>query len=341
VTAGQFSPTDDLFIATGGYDGLLRLWDLSLHDTLSGELNNHVKEVDSGHGCPPEGTAEPSCGISTLDWSPDGTKILTGGNNFGLAIFQVNVATSSMNKIVGLSDAHAAPITRAMWSPDGKRIVSSSADGVIKTWELSGSSLEPIDQVQTQGSTVHSVAFNNDGTLIASAHQLMFGELEQRRRMDVVDSSMINIWSASNLSQGALASLPTTNQLDVPPVNRCINWAPAAFGKLEGGHALVVGSETGTISVLLYTDSGATGPRLSLVMQRFAVHDGEGFRRQVFSPSGHVIASASFPNGGSFKLATWAWTDALVSHPAKPARPRHEFQLTGLLVDCVFAGSSH
>ena len=61
---------------------------------------------------------------------------------------------------------HTEPVTWAMFSPDGSRIVTASRDGTARLWEASGRSLKAL-----RGHTgwVYSAIFSGDGTRIVTA----------------------------------------------------------------------------------------------------------------------------------------------------------------------------
>lgn len=64
-------------------------------------------------------------------------------------------------------DGHTAPVTKAVFSPDGKEVVTSSRDGTIRTWDpLTGAELARLDS-KSEG--IYEFQFNPNGTFIATA----------------------------------------------------------------------------------------------------------------------------------------------------------------------------
>jgi WD40 repeat protein len=64
-----------------------------------------------------------------LAWSPDGTRVVSGGNNH---IARVWDATSG--KTLLQFTGHQQDIFTAAWSPDGTLIATASADGSVRVW---------------------------------------------------------------------------------------------------------------------------------------------------------------------------------------------------------------
>ena len=63
---------------------------------------------------------------------------------------------------------HADVVRRAVFSPDGMRIATASADGTAKIWDAANGKELLTLQASSEG-WVDSVAFSRDGTLLATA----------------------------------------------------------------------------------------------------------------------------------------------------------------------------
>lgn len=186
ITAITWSP-DSTRVATAGSDKAVQVWDAS---------DGHIITAYTGHhkfirclSWSPNGQYIASCedtdlriwnafsgqhvftftahpktlvGMTSLSWSPDGTRIATGGGDNHVMVWNpyngsaISTYTQQRNTINGLA-----------WSPDGKRIASGSSDKTVHIWAAETGA----DRIICQGHTkaVNAVAFSPDGKRIASS----------------------------------------------------------------------------------------------------------------------------------------------------------------------------
>jgi WD40 repeat protein len=100
---------DGRFIAEGGQNGLLRLW-----DATTGEI---IRTFQGASGT-----------VNSIDWSPDSTKIVTGGDDFVVKVWEV-VTTHNIASLEG----YDASVYSVAWSPNGQYLASVS---LVETWSL-------------------------------------------------------------------------------------------------------------------------------------------------------------------------------------------------------------
>jgi len=77
--------------------------------------------------------------VASVQWSPDGTRILTGGNDGMARIWQLGGPDVHMNgrprwDIVTSCKAHIQAVWAVAWSPDSGRVLTGSKDGVMRIW---------------------------------------------------------------------------------------------------------------------------------------------------------------------------------------------------------------
>ncbi len=139
VNCVAFSP-DGTAVATGGADGVVRLWDTATR----AQTRQLVGHADS---------------VLAVAWSPDGASIASGGND----------------KVVGIWDAasghlawqlagHNHAVNGVAWSPDGARVASGAA--TVRLWDtVTG---RQVLHFTGHNHSVRAVAWRPDGTTIAS-----------------------------------------------------------------------------------------------------------------------------------------------------------------------------
>jgi len=188
VLGVAFSP-DDKRIASGSYDNTIKVWDAATGAELM-NLTGHIgwfssivfspdgKRIISGSSDSDReikvwevstgGTLMTLCGdtfrgVRGIAVSPDGERIAAAGEN-------IRVLDLSTGKELMTLRGHQHIVDFVAFSPDGKRIVSSSRDGSAKVWDaITGSEL--ITLPEATGSPI----FSPDGKAIAARNG--FGDI--------------------------------------------------------------------------------------------------------------------------------------------------------------------
>ncbi|MFZ4775271.1 MAG: AAA family ATPase [Terrimicrobiaceae bacterium] len=139
-----FSP-DGASFAAGLLDGTVKVW-----ETKSGRLLL---------------AAEP-CGeaAESVTFNPAGNLLLVAYADGIARIFDPAQGTQP----VVVFEGHTGPLTQAAFSPDGKRVVTSSSDGTSRIWPVGGG--EPLLTIPA-GGFVQSAAFTPDGTGLLTLSQ--------------------------------------------------------------------------------------------------------------------------------------------------------------------------
>lgn len=192
VNAVAFDKTGT-FLATGGQDGVLRIWDLSKKEATPKAINAHVPQQP-----------QPPRAIYTVVWTPDGKQVVTGSDDKSIKIFDaadgklvreikpgsdkpptpdevktVGPALTSAASTVGLNSppppGHTDQVYTLAITADGKFLASGSFDRTIKLWnvatgELVRTFVTPAFKPTGSGhpGAVQCLKFSPDGTKLVS-----------------------------------------------------------------------------------------------------------------------------------------------------------------------------
>ncbi len=144
VVALDFSP-DEQTLATGSWDGTIKLWELERGALLW--------------------TGWQAEGIESVAFAPDGHMLASGGND---AVVQLWDATSGTN--VRTLACQGGAVFSVAWSPDGRLLASGSSNGDIGLWEMQGTHPATcVARLSGHTSWVRGLAFAPNGTQLASA----------------------------------------------------------------------------------------------------------------------------------------------------------------------------
>jgi len=179
-----FSP-DGGTLASGSYDGSVKLWDVESGTLLwsgwhtkgttclafspngsllaSGGLDATVRLWDPKLGTPLEEVPHPGP-VFSLAWSPDGRLLASG--DFAGTIRLWEMQQTGRARCVQTLSGHTNLVRGLAFAPDGSRLASASWDGSVKLWELeSGRCLQTL-----VGHTerVQALAWSPDGRTLAS-----------------------------------------------------------------------------------------------------------------------------------------------------------------------------
>ncbi len=262
---------DGRWLATGGWDGKIRLWDLWSDDRkcviLSGHLNEVHQVVFSPDGrmlgsAARDGTAriwELENGrqarafslsgelVRSVSFSPDSRRIAAAGGD--KKIYQWEISSGSEFPVI---DGHSAEILCIAYSPDGHRIASCGKDYTAATWDV-----ESGRRIQTfigHSAQVSGIAFSPDGLTLASSSE----------------DGTIRLWNASTAeSSGVLQGHD--------------NWVYSAAFSPDGKTIASAGDDS-TVRVW--------DVKTRTELLRFRGHIGH-VRGVAFHPSGRYVASSS------------------------------------------------
>ena len=112
VNSFAFSP-DGLFLASGHYDGMIRIWDLR---TGLLQLGFQSQEV-----------------IQSLVYSPDGRLLASGGSYESNLVRLWDPSTGLLLRSL---DGHTSGVTHLLFSPENQFLVSGTYDGTLRIWGI-------------------------------------------------------------------------------------------------------------------------------------------------------------------------------------------------------------
>ena len=187
-TTLALSPGEEVF-ATGGRDGVIRLWyggsgegiaefaghphgvvDLAFSPdgamlASTGRRERVIRIWDVKRGELVE-TIEPALTVGTIDqlvFSPDGRKILFSGENeqYQFVLFWELEAGTQSGRLAGHEDL----ITAMVFSPDGRTLATGGYDNTIHLWDWESRTVELILETP---SPVLDLAFSPDGEWLAA-----------------------------------------------------------------------------------------------------------------------------------------------------------------------------
>jgi len=150
----EFAP-DGKTLATASYDKLIKLWDVesgreirTLKDHIdavfalaftpdgkrlvSASADRGVKVWDVASGERLYTLSEPTDGLNTLALDPSGKRVAAAGLDRTIRVWSLGESGATLqNSLI----AHEDAILQLAWSPDGKYLVSSSADKEVKMFK--------------------------------------------------------------------------------------------------------------------------------------------------------------------------------------------------------------
>lgn len=111
-----------------------------------------------------------TAGVTDLDFSPDGSRLVSGGEDRTIRLW--NVVSGREEMVIG---GHTDEVTSVMFHPSGLAILSGSLDGTMRIWDVgTGEEIQRFEHLQG----VTDVAYSTDGRIAVAGLQPETGSIE-------------------------------------------------------------------------------------------------------------------------------------------------------------------
>ena len=277
-----FSP-DGTRLASGGYRGRVRLWDVATQ-TEETTIEGHSDLV------------------SSVSFSPDGALLASGSRDGRVILWDVGTReqTGSLGGHLGL-----IPVA---FSPDGALLASGSGDGTVWLWDVGTQGL--IRTWEEHINEVRSVTFSLDGAILVSAAEdgtVLLREIETGNATTISGHNPLNAMALSPDATLLAASRgtgdPTVTLWDVASQNLIGTLEGVRQGYWYDGVVAVTFSPDGKLLASAMRDGTVILWDVATQSQVAALR-GHSFAIQVaFSPDGATLASGG--GWGDNRVKLW------------------------------------
>jgi WD40 repeat protein len=175
ISSLAFTP-DGSTLVSGGYDGMVRLWD----PTTGAERS------------PLAGFGERIFAVAV---SPDGRFLATGGSAGAVRLLE-----RKSGAVYHMLTWHDGGVTTLAFSPDGRTLASGGRDGHIRLWEVESG--QPQRTLLGRFRVIDSVSFSPDGRLLAA------GTVEEDRpdAQGMREIAALRVWKLTGEEDGRLVA---------------------------------------------------------------------------------------------------------------------------------------
>jgi WD40 repeat protein/serine/threonine protein kinase len=128
-------------VASGSWDGVVRVWSLSTGTQVGGDLKR-------------------AADITALTFSPDGAQLAAASRDGSVRVWAPDAGR------VAIEAHHGAGAADVAFSPDGSRLATAGMDGVVRLWRPEGGRVANEYQA---GGPIAKLVFSPDGGLLAAS----------------------------------------------------------------------------------------------------------------------------------------------------------------------------
>jgi WD40 repeat protein len=264
IPMGIFSP-DNKLLATMAGTGKISVWDWKSGRRVA--LNGGVGD-----------------GLGVFEFSRDGRFIAAGSVSGVVSVWKIGAASSDYTEFRG----HDGPIESIAFDASGKLLLTASADGTTRIWDVSTGNTLAVLRGHT--GPVSQASFSPDGSLIATASSDGTARVWEAGRSGEVQIKSQNV---AYSPQGHFIGTGVDDQLGVIDsstgrtlwTHPCFSFPePDAFSPDDKSVALICGNSKPTTAAFeVYVFDAYSG---AVILE---IESGEQYRHLVFSPNGKSL----------------------------------------------------
>lgn len=297
ITTAALSP-DKTMIAAGSDNSTVFVWDANTGTEIA-RLNLAGVEQMMANDV-----------VSSLDFSPDGQRLVVSANSIGTSLSTVSVwDMTTFTRVIDYGGHENVSVTAVRFHPDGTRIASGATDGVIHLWDAATGETQQIFTGHEAGRTITSLAFSPSGDQLVSgsadrtallwnvqtalAERRYVGHTGTIRDVDI-DPVRGTVATVSTDNTARLWDLETARELQRYEAHGRTVYSVRILQ--QTGDILTAGAD-GTIR-LWDTDSG-------LELRRYEIRDASGREIRIFNMDVSPDAATMLTTLGDNTVRTW------------------------------------
>ncbi|HLY26965.1 MAG TPA: serine/threonine-protein kinase [Aggregatilineales bacterium] len=151
----------------GGLGAVLVAWspDSTRLASLDKDSNVAMWDVQSGTSTTFfKGTFGPKFFGDAMAWSPDGSRLAVAINSNAVTLVDAKTGDT-----LSTFPAHSDAVLAMAWNSDSSRLATGSADGTVRTWDMTSGSAVPLLSIDAQIASVSAVAWSPDSKRLSSS----------------------------------------------------------------------------------------------------------------------------------------------------------------------------
>jgi WD40 repeat protein len=264
---------DGRYIVSGGWDGLIKLWDAHTGDVVR--------------------TLRAAKDLVPVTFAPDSHTIVSGGYNNTVRLWDVR-----SGKLLRVLKGHSDDVLVVAVSPDGKTIASGDLTGNVRLWDAHSGA--PRAQFPSPHDLIESFAFSPDSRVLAA------GSVKIIRLWNVATRKLLRTWPAHSKLVTGVAFSPDGRLLascSKDLTARLWDWHTGKLLRTFKGHreeveALTISPDGRTLA------TGGGEFDQSAELRLWDLKTG-AFKRELKGHTGFVSGLAYTPDGATLVSSSW------------------------------------